>query len=91
MAYPIAVAGPSYYYCHGCRYYIQTGFYCAHTYYGNSPVTYSNNRNNYMASHGARNSCGTRGGDVVVVSDSTRRVDHGATRTTRYSVRVYSS
>lgn len=90
MSYPVAnTTGQSYYYCYDCSYYIPAGYYCAHTYYGISSDNARNYYHNYNNSHNNNNNNHTHTGRDVVV-DSTRRINHGATHTTRYTVRVYT-
>lgn len=77
MSYPAAAVGPAYYYCYDCSYYIPCGYYCAHSYSGISSANVASNT--FTRSTGRER----------IVLDSRRVIDHGATRTTRYTVRVY--
>lgn len=63
----------SYYYCYDCGYYIPSGYYCAHSYYGTSYAnsTYANT---------------ARSSNEVVVVNRRHRSNRSPRRTTRYTV-----
>ena len=62
---------PSYYYCYDCGYYIPSGYYCTHSYYGSNYANTARNVNN-------------TGPEVVVVNR--RHRSNRPRHTTRYTV-----
>ncbi|KAJ0109597.1 hypothetical protein J7T55_014159 [Diaporthe amygdali] len=62
----------SYYYCYDCGYYIPSGYYCTHSYYGNNYANTVSNVNN--SSHG------------VVLVNRRHRSSRSPRHTTRYTV-----
>ena len=62
----------SYYYCYACGYYIPSGYYCTHSYYGSNYADTARNVNNT--------------GHEVVVVNRRHRSDRSPRHTTRYTV-----
>lgn len=63
---------PSYYYCYDCGYYIPSGYYCTHSYYGSNYANTARNANN--------------SGHEVVVVNRRHRSNRSPRHTTRYTV-----
>lgn len=66
----------SYYYCYDCGYYIPSGYYCTHSYYGTS----------YANSAYANTARSSNSGHEVVVVNRRHRSNRSPRRTTRYTV-----